>query len=267
MMRSLVLEILLPLLFAISMPMASVAFLPATSTTATTSTSRSTSSSTTTAYMSYGYDQKTGIVTYPEKEKATYELSKVFIPFEFGDASFVRPLLKQTQLETRKLQVVYDANKHGYDAKTFHQKVDGKGASIVLAKTGLGHYFGGYNPRGWASLGGSRPSVASFLFYKTLFGWEKFRSLGQGGMACSRDEFDSGIFFGAEGLQIPLNGQDPRTVASRLGTYFESKDGKSTLLPKAGGSFRLAELKVLVGVYDKDEIIPNSGGVTDLGLY
>ena len=136
--------------------------------------------------------------TFPEAQAATYELSDVVIPFEFGDSGFVRPLLKQTQLETRKLNVVFDANKDGYDARVFHQKVDGKGASIVLAKS-KGQWFGAYNPRGWASLGGSRPSRASFLFYKTPFGWQKLRSLGGGGMSCGNDLYDRGIFMGAEG--------------------------------------------------------------------
>ena len=207
---------------------------------------------------------------YPEKEAAAYEMSNVFIPFEFGPAGLVRPLLKSTQLEKRKLKVVYDANKDGYDARTFHSKVDGKGAAVVVCKS-RGQLFGGYNPRGWASLGGSRPSVASFLFYKTLFGWQKLRVNGRGGMACGRDEFDTGIFFGADALQIPLNGRDPksrRNVASRLGYYFEEGPGnKGTLLPKGGENFYLEDLKVLVGVYEKGEDIPNSGGVLDLGLY
>jgi len=84
--------------------------------------------------------------TYPEQKPATYELSKVAIPFEFGKAAFVRPLLKQTQLEFRRLKVVYDAKKDGFNAQNFHRKVDGKGASVVLAKAG-GNWFGGYNPR------------------------------------------------------------------------------------------------------------------------
>jgi hypothetical protein len=204
--------------------------------------------------------------TFPEQKAATYELLKDG-PLEFGDPAFVRPLMKQTQLEYRNLRVVYDANKHGYNAKAFHNRVDGQGAAIILAKAG-GQWFGGYNPRGWASLGGSRPSIAAFLFYKKPFGWQKLRVLGNGGMACGNDLFDSGIVMGAEGLVIPLGGSYPKSVASRLGTYFESgPDNRSTLLPRAGETVELQELKVLVGVYDKGEDIPNSGGVLDLGLY
>ena len=214
--------------------------------------------------------------TYPESMAATYELSNAAFLWELpGDAaSFVRPLLKQTQLEYRQLRVACDGNRDGYNSRIFHQKVDGQGAAIVLCKAGQS-WFGGYNPRGWASLGGSRPSRASFLFYQKsglpLTGvgggtWQKLRVLGGGGMSCGNDLFDSGIYMGAEGLVVPLDGS--RTVKSRLGTYFETgPQDRGTLLPRAGIDTRLQELKVLVGVYDKSEDIPNSGGVLDLGLY
>jgi hypothetical protein len=101
--------------------------------------------------------------------------------------------------------------------------------------------------------------------------WQKLRCLGNGGMACGVDLYDGGIDMGAEGLVIPLNGYNDasaRTVASRLGTYFEQgPEKRTTVLRNPGESVRLQELKVLVGVYDIDEDIPNSGGVLDLGLY
>ena len=208
--------------------------------------------------------------TYPEASAATYELSDVKFPMELGDAALVRPLMKQTQLEYRRLKVAFDANADGYNAKKFHRKVDGKGAAIVLCKA-KGKWFGGYNPRGWASLGGSRPSRAAFLFYEKggfSGGWQKLRAVGGGGMACGNDLFDNGIFMGAEALVAPLDGANPRVVKSRLGTYFEGgPDGRSTLLPIKAVDTNLQELKVLVGVYEDDEDIPNSGGVLDLGLY
>ncbi|KAL3923087.1 MAG: hypothetical protein SGILL_001854 [Bacillariaceae sp.] len=216
--------------------------------------------------------EASGERTYPEASAATYELLDYGLPFEiFGDAALVRPLLKQTQLEARPLQVVYDANKHGYDAKAFHQKVDGKGAAIVLCKSG-GKWFGAYNPRGWASLGGSRPSRAAFCFYQKGFGggdWQKLRALGGGGNACGNDLFDKGIYIGAESLVIPLEpNNNPRNVASRLGSFFENgPQRRSTLLPRPAQEVRLSELKVLTGVYGQDEDIPNEGGVLDLGLY
>jgi hypothetical protein len=215
--------------------------------------------------------QARGERSYPESNAATYELLDVGLPFEFGVASTVRPLLKQTQLESRPLQVAYDANKHGYSAQTFHQKVDGKGAAVILCKA-QGKWFGAYNPRGWASLGGSRPSRAAFCFYqKGLLGnsWQKLRALGGGGNACGNDLFDRGIYIGAESLVIPLEvNNNPRNVASRLGSFFETgPERRSTLLPRPAQEVRLSELLVLTGVYDKDEDIPNAGGVLDLGLY
>ena len=205
--------------------------------------------------------------TYPESKPATYDISTINPLDMFNPASIVKPLLKQTQLENRKLQVIYNAQKDGWDARSFHKKVDGKGSSVVLAKV-RGRWIGGYNPRGWASLGGSRPSVASFLFYQTLFSWQKLRVSRTGGMACGKDEFDQGIYFGSDALVIPLNGKKPRSVASRLGYFFEGgPEKKTTLLPLAGAEAKVDELYVIAGVYGKDEDIPNSGGVTDLGLY
>mmetsp|Transcript_24696 Transcript_24696/g.40742 ORF Transcript_24696/g.40742 Transcript_24696/m.40742 type:complete len:119 (+) Transcript_24696:59-415(+) len=62
--------------------------------------------------------------TYPEAKQATYELMKGELGF--GPENIVRPLLKQTQLEKRKLKVVYNAKKDGFDAQSFHSKVAGK---------------------------------------------------------------------------------------------------------------------------------------------
>ncbi|EED93705.1 predicted protein [Thalassiosira pseudonana CCMP1335] len=204
--------------------------------------------------------------TYPESKPATYDLLPGN-PFDFGPEGIAKQLLKQTQLENRKLKVIYNAKKDGWDARKFHQKVDGKGASVVLAKV-RGQWIGGYNPRGWASLGGSRPSIASFLFYQKLFTFQKLRVNRTGGMACGRDEFDQGIYFGSDAFAIPLQGNKPRNVASRLGYFFEcGPENKSTLLPVKGEDAKVEELYVVAGVYAPGEDIPNAGGVTDLGLY
>ena len=204
--------------------------------------------------------RRSDIVTYAEGQPATYELNDNVVPFEFADAALVRPLLKQTQLETRPLQLVYDANRDGYDAQTFHNQVDAKGAAVVLAKVG-GKWCGGYNPRGWASLGQARSSVAAFLYYQTGGplpfgggGWQKIRVSRTGSMACGKDLYDDGIWFGADSLVIPLRKPNPRKVSSRLGQYFEpTPEGKLTILPKPVLEYDLQELKVLTGVYAEGE--------------
>ncbi|KAL7553637.1 hypothetical protein ACHAWF_016942 [Thalassiosira exigua] len=165
---------------------------------------------------------------------------------------------------------VWIYKRYGWNACAFHSKVDSKGASVVVAKV-LCQWIGGYNPRGWGPLGGSRSPVTSFLFYQKLFGMgglQKLRVARTGIMACGWDEFDGGIYFGADALVIPLTGARPRSVASRLGYYFETGPGdKSTLLPMKGAEVTVDELYVVSGVYAPGEDIPNSGGVIDLGFY
>jgi hypothetical protein len=73
---------------------------------------------------------------YPEQYPATYEMNTDVVEEDENDeiAKLVRPLLKNTQLQNRPLQLVYDANKHGWNAAAFHERVDGKGAAIVLCR-------------------------------------------------------------------------------------------------------------------------------------
>lgn len=200
-------------------------------------------------------------VGYPEQYPATFELNDAVVPEDDDDAQLIRPLLKNTQLESRPLQVVYDANRDGWNPTAFHQAVDGLGAAIVVAQGDDDTVFGGYNPKGWASLGGARPSVAAFLFYeKKSEHFQKLRKIGGGGMACARDDPNFGISFGPDGLIIGLG--EIHTATSRLGTYYEcGPENKSSLF--SGGVAELCQLKVLVGVYEPGEDVPYSGGVMD----
>lgn len=203
-------------------------------------------------------------VQYPEQYPATYDMNPITLEEDNAckEAMLVRPLLKNTQLESRPLQLVYDAQRDGWNAASFHQAVDGKGASVVLAKAN-DKFYGGYNPKGWSSLGGARPSVAAFLFYENSEGnFQKLQKVGGGGLACARDDPDYGISFGPDGLVIPLPSENVRNASSKLGPYFER--GPENLSSLFGGATKLSELKVLVGVYDSGEEIPYSGGVLDM---
>ena len=66
-------------------------------------------------------------VQYPEQYPATYELNDVALEEDqaLPEALLSRPLLKNTQLQSRPLQLVYDANKNGWNPGAFHQAVDG----------------------------------------------------------------------------------------------------------------------------------------------
>lgn len=211
---------------------------------------------------------------FPEQYPATYDLNEYKTWKDLGDPSIVRPLLKQTQLEKRTLQVAYDANRQGWNVQAFHRAVNGKGAAVVLARGRRGGWMGGYNPKGWSSNGGARPSVAAFLFYtdpKTRQ-FQKLKKVGGGGLACAKDDPSTGIWLGADGLVIPLAQKqslfptkDSKVAQSFLGTYFErGPDRKLSLFSEKDGCvMELSELKVLVGVYGRGEEIPYSGAVLD----
>jgi hypothetical protein len=206
-------------------------------------------------------------IQYPEQYPATHELNEVQIEQDelIPEALLLRPLLKNTQLQSRPLKLVYDANKDGWDPNSFHRAVDGRGAAIVLAKTkdDDGKVIGGYNPKGFASLGGARPSVAAFLFYERKPNkFQKLKKIGGGGLACAKDDPDFGISFGPDGLVIGLQPGRERIAQSKLGTYYER--GPEEIPSLFGGVAELSELKVLVGCYEEGEDIPYSGGVLDM---
>ena len=81
-----------------------------------------------------------------------------------ADVALVRPTLKYTNLEFRPLQLVYSATRDGWNARAFHERVDKRGPSVVLARTTSGGVMGGYNPTGWVNYGEYRGSIAAFLF-------------------------------------------------------------------------------------------------------
>lgn len=202
---------------------------------------------------------------YPEQYPATYETNEEIVPEDeaISEALLVRPLLKNTQLQSRPLQLVYDANRDGWNPRSFHNAVDGKGASVVLATAKDGSRCGGYNPKEYASLGGARPSVAAFLFYQRGEKFQKLQKVGGGGLACARDDPGFGISFGPDGLVIGLQDGRERVAASKLGPYFErGPEDLASLFPS--GAVELTDLKVLVGCYDETEDIPYSGGVLDM---
>ena len=119
---------------------------------------------------------------------------------------------------------------------------------------------------GWAGYGESRNSIAAFLFRISPGGdarsAAKLPKVGSAGLSVI-DEEEKGPRFGPDGLVIELAKGSERTAISRLGNAYERlPDGSKSLFIDEGGiSAELVDLKVLSGVYEKDEIVPYSGAL------
>jgi hypothetical protein len=145
----------------------------------------------------------------------------------------IRPLLAGTQLESTPVRLAYSAERDGWSAQAFHEKVNTFGAGIVVIRTAGGAVIGGYNPRGWIGLGEDRDSIAAFLFtwptgVKKNERPIKLPKVGGASIAVV-DKPDAGIAFGAEGLKFLLPGKE-RIVKCRLGTFYaKTPDGGKSL--------------------------------------
>lgn len=206
---------------------------------------------------------------FPELYPATLDEFAQPVQDDTEEMALFRPLLARTQLQKRSLQLVYDANKDGWDTDAFHACVDRRGASVVLCRTEAA-LFGGYNPKGFVGYGESRGSKAAFLFTwpdnDTSRPAMKMRKIGGAALAVI-DDPDYGPKFGADALVIPLrppraewddNLRD-RMAMSKLGSYYERRpDGSNTLFGKgeSGKGTPLKELKIFSGVYEEGEEIP-----------
>lgn len=186
-----------------------------------------------------------------------------------GDVQFLRPLLKNTNLETRPLQLVYDAAKDGWSPAAFHAGVDGTGPCILCARTKGGAVCGAYAPKGFAGIGEYRGSIAAFCYTwplgepLTTDRVYKLRKSGGASLA-TIDLPEDGPRFGADGLSIPLTKGSERTARSKLGPYYEKlPSGSSTLFGQRdeGNKAQLDSLRVWAGVYAEGERIPFSGAI------
>lgn len=197
---------------------------------------------------------------FPEQYPATKTEWADPVSTDDTEMKKIRPFLKNTNLETRGLQLTYDANRDGWDALSFHQAVDKKGGAVVLCTSRMGIVCGGYNPKGWVGYGEARGSIAAFLF---IMGGKyaapgapgiKLQKVGGPGLA-QMDYPESGPSFGVDSLVIPLQAES-KTARSKLGSYYERlPDGSNSLFGK-DASVQLKDLKVYHGVYEEGEYIP-----------
>jgi hypothetical protein len=195
---------------------------------------------------------------FPEQYPATVDEWADAVASDNADMAKLRPLLKNTNLETRALKLTYDANRNGWNAAAFHKAVDRKGGGLVVCTTSDGLVCGGYNPKGWVGYGEARGSIAAFLFAFNKDGIKKLRKIG-GASFAQNDLPEIGPSFGADSLVIPFLREDPKAARSKLGSYYERyPDGTNSLFGKGKASVQLRDLKVYHGVYGPDEFIPHA---------
>lgn len=193
---------------------------------------------------------------FPEQYPATKTEWADPVASDNKEMAKLRPLLKNTNLETRGLKLSYSASKNGWNADAFHRAVDKKGGGLVVCTTQSGQVCGGYNPKGWVGYGEARSSIAAFLFVFNPDGSAtKLQKVGGKALA-QMDMPEAGPSFGADSLVIPLDKNNPKQARSKLGSYYERfADGTNTLF-QTTSSTQLKDLKVYHGVYGKDEFIP-----------
>ena len=84
--------------------------------------------------------------------------------------------------------LLFRATRDGFAPANFHQKCDGKGPTVVIAKSAGGHIFGGYTETAWENSGGG---------YKNCNDSFLFRLSGPGGVGPSQhriQSFQHGIY-------------------------------------------------------------------------
>ncbi|CAB1098757.1 unnamed protein product [Ectocarpus sp. CCAP 1310/34] len=201
---------------------------------------------------------------FPDQYPAEKILQAEPVKGDSKDMAVIRPLLKQTELEFRKLKLVYDAKRNGWKPAAFHKGVDFKGPALVVGKTKGGAVVGGYNPKGWVGYGEYRPGLSAFLFTwrdgDTTKRAMKLRKIGGAGLAVW-DKPECGPLFGSDGFGVGMQKGSERMGRSKLGSYYErlpaAYGGSSIFAPgDNGGIAEMVDLKAYVGVYERGEKIP-----------
>ena len=135
--------------------------------------------------------------------------------------------------------LLFRATRDGFAAAKFHQKCDGKGPTVVIAKSAGGHIFGGYSDTAWDSSNQYKHCRDSFLF----------RLSGPGGVGSSQHRifrnFQNGIYCGSTYGPTFGSGQDMLFTSNSqvnfsLGTSYDSNGtgGNFTFLAESQNAIR-----------------------------
>ena len=78
--------------------------------------------------------------------------------------SMLQPVCSDCTSSWQWLELLFRASRDGHSPQTFHQRCDGKGPTVVIARSQGGHIFGGFTDVAWDS-SGYKHSDHSFLFH------------------------------------------------------------------------------------------------------
>ena len=143
-------------------------------------------------------------------------------------------LLANTVIDGEELVLAYDATRDGWNASSFHERVDGKGPTLIFGKTAKNARFAAYNPLGYFSVEDYRDCPAAFLcVFKNE---QSFLNGDANGMEILPNVGSPAIFdfgaqgpsFGPDGLRIPLgsapaNGSSYAGIGESTTSYGSSK--------------------------------------------
>ena len=147
-------------------------------------------------------------------------------------------------------RLIYRGSQHGYKAKDFHGKCDGKSSTLTILKAkASGFIFGGYTEAAWSSEDGFRKDANTFIF--SLTNGEnapmKIKTIDANYSIWSNDEYGPG--FGSGDISIEDEADTSmKNYADLGGTYkhpkylYQTKEAEKFL---AGSfNFQLAEIEV-----------------------
>lgn len=98
-----------------------------------------------------------------------YEKELKILRQVFKDSNIIKPDLITSDLfnclpKIKSAALLYKISKDGADPKTFHEKCDNRGPTIILVKLDDNHIFGGFNPLSWINEFMYNQTEDSFLF-------------------------------------------------------------------------------------------------------
>ncbi|CAL6430739.1 unnamed protein product [Bathycoccus prasinos] len=120
-------------------------------------------------------------------------------------------LLANTVIDGEELVLAYDATRDGWTASAFHERVDGKGPTLIFGKTAKNARFAAYNPLGFLNGDASGMEILPNVGSPAIF-----------------DFGAQGPSFGPDGLRIPLgnapaNGSSYAGIGEATTSYGSSK--------------------------------------------